>query len=167
MNEEILKLADLSNVKVGDTIWIIPYGEVLVKLICNEDYYPIKLTNHSSYTLDGKLRKSDKYPSAFTKNPFENTGFQERWMMVSNDEKIWHKRKVFIQKNGQFIAWLNAKTDNEVKDVHSVANWKYAKEIEDPKEIELTLEQIAEKFGVSVESIKINRNNKINKHERV
>ena len=161
MNEEQLKLADLSGVKVGDTIWTIQNGYTFAIQISKLSNYPIKVKsgNHvDSYSMDGKYSINDKYPTAFTKNPFENVGFQERWMMVSNDESLWHKRKVFMQKNGQFIAWLNAKTDDEVKDTYSaVANWKYAKEIEEPKEIGLTLEQIAEKFGVNVESIKIKK----------
>jgi hypothetical protein len=157
MNEEILKLADLSNVKVGDTIWALPYGEAKVKHIHQTLNSYVIETSHNTYTLDGKYYVEQKYPSAFTKNPFENTGFQERWMMVSTNERHWFKRKVFIQKNGYFIAWDNADTDEAVKESLRVAPWQYAKEIEEPKELELTLEEIAEKFGVSVESIKIKK----------
>jgi hypothetical protein len=67
------------------------------------------------------------------------------------------KRKVFMQKNGKFISWSNAYTDEDVAVTSITRTWKYAKEIEEPKELELTLEQIAEKFGVSVESIKIKK----------
>jgi hypothetical protein len=156
MNEEQLKLADLSSVKVGDTIWTIQEGEGMVLGIGQNTHYPIK-TNKYSYTIDGKHHIGDKYPSAFTKNPFENVGFQERWMMVSTNERHWFKRKVFIQKNGYFISWDNAETDEAVEEALRVAPWQYAKEIEEPKELELTLEEIAEKFGVSVESIKIKK----------
>ena len=160
MNEEILKLADLSNVKVGDTIWTIPNGEIGVIGVILEDDYPIKI-GRTTYQLDGKNYSDDKYPSAFIRNPFENIGFQERLMLVSMGKNIsgqeWFKRKVFMEKNGRFLAWTGADTDEEAIRSTSCTGWKYAKEIEEPKDIELTLEQIAEKFGVSVESIKIKK----------
>lgn len=157
MNEEILKLADLSNVKVGDTIWTTLEGNTKVTEVDpNNNRYPIS-TGERSYTLDGKYGRGDKYPSAFTKNPFEKIDFQERWMMVSGNGVQWEKRKVFIQKNGKYIAWSFAEDEKSVLLAITTAPWKYAKEIPDPKELELTLEQIAEKFGVSVESIKIKK----------
>ena len=155
MNEEILKLADLSNVKVGDTIWTIMEGYVKVKKTC-WDEYSIN-AGRWLYTINGKTFTSNKYPSAFTKNPFETIGFQERWMMVSSDEIGWVKRKVFTQKNNRFVAWNSADNEESVLLTVSSVGWKYAEEIKEPKELELTLEQIAEKFGVSVESIKIRK----------
>ncbi len=159
MNEEILKLADLSGVKVGDTIWTISDGEIEVANVKLEDSFPIRTgkVTYTTYTLDGKYQHYDKYPSAFTRNPFENIGFQERWMLVSSGGESWYKRKVFMEKNGKFLAWNGAETDEEVIKSTNCAGWSYAKEIEEPKDIELTLEQIAEKFGVSVESIKIKK----------
>jgi hypothetical protein len=159
MNEEILKLADLSGVKVGDTIWTISDGEIEVTNVKLEDFFPIRTgkVTYTTYTLDGKYQHYDKYPSAFIRNPFENIGFQERWMMVSDNEETWKRRKVFMKKNGKFIAWNGSEINQHVEEVFSTCDWKYAKEIEGPKDIELTLEQIAEKFGVSVESIKIKK----------
>jgi hypothetical protein len=156
MNEEQLKLADLSSVKVGDTIWTIRSGEKkVINILQNSDYHIV--TDYFKYTIDGRYHILDKHPSAFTKNPFENTGFQERWMMVSTDGSEWFKRKAFMQKNGKFITWFSAETDEEVLDTEGTSRWLYAKEIAEPKELELTLEEIAEKFGVSVESIKIKK----------
>ncbi len=156
MNEEILKLADLSGVKVGDTIWTINEGEVKVISIELKDAFPIKIDN-LTYTLEGKCHFYDKYPSAFIRNPFENIGFQERWMMVSHNGYDWVKRKVVAKYNSRFVAIGGATTDEEANKGTSVTSWDHAKEIEKPKDIELTLEQIAEKFGVSVESIKIKK----------
>jgi len=157
MHKEQLKLADLSNVKVGDTIWTIQEGNIeVVEIKRNTNHYHI-VGQNKSYTFDGRLLNTDKYPSAFTKNPFENIGFQERWMMVSTDEKEWVKRCVFTQKNGFFISWSWADDEASLEKETSATDWEYAKEIEEPKELELTLEQIAEKFGVSVESIKIKK----------
>jgi arylsulfatase A-like enzyme len=157
MNEEIFKLADLSNVKKGDTIWTYTNGDVLVMDIIEYSKYPIRLKDKASYTLSGKWQLGDKYPTAFTKKPFENIGFQERWMMVSMNGGDWSKRKVFAKKDGKFLSWSGANTDEDVKKAIGTTAWEHAKEIEEPKELELTLEEIAEKFGVSVELIKIKK----------
>jgi hypothetical protein len=96
MNEEQLKLADLSNVKVGDNIWTLQEGYVVVVRRSNDSVN----TEHHGYTFKGKLYYSDQYPSAFTKNPFENTGFQERWMMVRNEkQEAWKRRKELSTEN--------------------------------------------------------------------
>lgn len=79
----------------------------------------------------------------------------ERWMMVSNDENKWKKRKVIMFKNGMYIFWMDAETELEVAKTTRTMSWKFAKEL--PTEVELTLKQIAEKFGVNVEQIKIKK----------
>ncbi len=65
-------------------------------------------------------------------------------MMVSGDKKFWVQRVVFMEKAGHFLAWANAETIEEAKNELSVIPWKYAKEI---KEVKLTMEQIAKRFG--------------------
>lgn len=151
MNEEILKLADLSNVKVGDTIWTIESGEVTVSNILINDNYQIKTRDSWTFTLNGKYAKTDKFPSAFIRNPFENINtFQEREMMVSNDNINWYKRNVFCKRNNLFLAdspspgrrWGGG-----------LGLWLYAKEIE-PK-LKLTFEEIARKFNTDVKNIEI------------
>jgi hypothetical protein len=153
MNETIKKLSDLSNVKVGDTIWTVQDGETKVISVKNGKYHPIK-TVDAIYTIDGKFLVNDQYPSAFLKNPFES---QERWVEVSNDKTCWFKRKLIREKNGKFICWTNAETDEKVEEATKATNWDYMREIEEPKQIELTLDEIAEKFGVSVEQLKIKK----------
>jgi LysM repeat protein len=76
--------------------------------------------------------------------------------MVSEDATRWRKRKVFSQKNGKFIAWAWAENDEEVNNSFDTSSWKFAKELEEQK-VEVTLEEIAEKFGVNVEQIKIKK----------
>lgn len=149
MNEEILKLADLSNVKVGDTIWTIESGEVTVSNILINDNYQIKTRDRWTFTLNGKYAKTDKFPSAFIRNPFENINtFQEREMMVSNDNINWYKRNVFCKRNNLFLAdppsWRGLREEGW---------WLYAKEIE-PK-LKLTFEEIARKFNTDVKNIEI------------
>lgn len=129
MNRKILKLADLSNVKIGDTIWTIQNGFVKVIMINPTETYSI-VTNIDSYTIKGFMFKKDKFPSAFTKNPFKEKDFKERWMMVSEEGTCWVKRKVFMKKNGHVISWSCAETKKGVKKEICTHPWKYAMEIE-------------------------------------
>ena len=79
-----------------------------------------------------------------------------RVMMVSLDEENWFKRVVFMCKNGRYLAWNHAGTVEEAeKEVVSTA-WRFAKEIEEPKEFTITLSDINSKmndikrlFGIS------------------
>ena len=78
-----------------------------------------------------------------------------RVMMVSNNEIDWKRRVVFMDKNKTYLAWSNATTFAEARKITAVSHWEYAKEIEEPKTIELTMKQIADKFGCEVEQLKI------------
>lgn len=53
-------------IKVGDKVWQHRLGETVVVEIYINDMYPI-VTEDSSYSTDGKLYLSDKYPSLFWK----------------------------------------------------------------------------------------------------
>lgn len=136
----------LENVKVGD--WI----KVQVTDINSNPRYPIRCGNELSFSINGNYMLNTE-PVAL---PLEPT---ERWMQVSSDGSIWHKRKVVMTKNGRFIAWHNAETEEEVNNSFRLSSWSFAKEIEPKIEfnLELTLEEIAEKFGVNVEQIKIKK----------
>jgi hypothetical protein len=133
----------LVSIKAGD--WI----KVQVTEVDLDRTYPIRCGEDLSFTLDGS------YCQGFDQIafPLEST---ERWMMVSEDATRWRKRKVFSQKNGKFIAWAWAENDEEVNNSTETSSWKFAKELEEQK-VEVTLEEIAEKFGVNVEQIKIKK----------
>ena len=135
----------LENVKVGD--WI----KVQVTEISDHPRYPIRCGNMLSFAKNGVYYNDEQV--AF---PTEET---ERWMMVSNDSINWVKRKVITQKNGKFLAWIFAENDEVLNSVSDATSWDFAKEIETKIEfnLELSLEEIAEKFGVNVEQIKIKK----------
>lgn len=104
------------------------------------------------------IRKG-KYPKESKEEPKK----YPRVMMVSDFKKTWSKRVVEFEKkiDGEtlYYAWDSAETiENSLKS-RSLVIWKYAKEIEpeNPKQIELTLDEIADKFGVSVENLKIKK----------
>ena len=150
---------NLENLKVGDEVWL--KGNVL-DVECS-DLYPIKVNFQGmdvnlSFTKDGKFKTYNTSESLFT-NPLEqNKGY---WAMVSDypidEENKGQKRFVFMRKNEMFIAWTDAETDEEVNNAFCVAAWEYAQKIEEPKQIELTLEQIADKFGIDVSLLKIKK----------
>lgn len=76
-------------------------------------------------------------------------------MEVSNCGMEWHKRVVFVEKRGWFIAWINAETFEEAEDEKSTFNWKYAREVQEPREI--SIQEIADKFGITVEEVRIKK----------
>lgn len=133
----------LLNVKAGD--WI----KIQVTEVDLDRKYPINC-NGLEFTLEGKYHEWSN-EIAF---PLEPT---ERWMMVSLDGSKWQKRKVVMTKNGKFIAWVSADTDESILKIVDTTAWNYAKEIEEVHPLELTLEEIAEKFGVNVNQIKIKK----------
>lgn len=79
------------------------------------------------------------------------------WVWDEGEDK--KKRVVFMEKNGQYLAWHNAETiEDSEKEIETVC-WYFAEDIEEePKKlptIELTLEDIAKLKGCEVEQIKI------------
>ncbi len=132
---------NLENVKVGD--WI----KVQVTEIDDLATYPIQCGDECCFTREGAYI----YDEGLTAFPVVET---ERWMMVSVDGVHWSKRKVIAHKNGGFLAWNGAETDEQACDANDATTWRYAKEIE--KKVEVTLEQVAKAFGTSVENLKIN-----------
>lgn len=84
-----------------------------------------------------------------------------RVMMVSFDSENWHKRVVFMKKCGRYLAWDNAETVEEAENqVNSVA-WRFAKDIEEPKEITITLSDINSKIDEIKKLFGISENDKV------
>ena len=100
---------------------------------------------------DWLIKEANEYQEAL----LETSLFKEREMLVSDDGENWRKLIVFCRNpklEKQYLSYVDIQGAN-------LWSWKYAKEIELeelPKEdVTLTLEQIAEKFGVDVEQITI------------
>jgi hypothetical protein len=128
-------------------------GWVIVKENNNSLDYPNKVGNYS-YTEDGKFGKKYKNPSLFTYNPFES---KERVVEVSNDGKKWEKRVLITTLNKSanlpFVCYADITRLNDIESTDRLFFWKYMREISSIKE--LTLQEIAEKFNVPVDSIRI------------
>lgn len=72
-------------------------------------------------------------------------------MEVSCKGNMWQPRVVFMVKNGKFLAWSGATTLEGAEFETDVVVWEYARDIVPP--LTVTKEQIAEKFGVTVDKL--------------
>ena len=119
----------------------------------DDSIYSIKL-GRDVYTKDGKFLSSDDKPSLFTYNPFEST---ERVVEVSNDGKYWEKRVLITTLNKSvnlpFVCYADITSLDDIDLAVRSFSWKYMREVSDIKE--LTLQEIADKFNVSIDSIRI------------
>lgn len=75
-----------------------------------------------------KSMKEDK--SEYPKLMYVGSTLEE----VESDRENKNTRVVFMEKNGRFLAWINAKTHEEAKQETEVNSWKYAQDIEETPE---------------------------------
>ena len=87
-----------------------------------------------------------------TESPKEEKQFP-RVMLVSDDGNSWHRRVVFMKRCGRYISWIDAETVEESESIYKTTSWRYAKEL--IEKVELTKSQIADKFGIQIDLIKI------------
>ena len=99
-----------------------------------------------------------KYNAEIIELPEEKT--YPRVMMVSFDSENWHKRVVFMKKCGRYLAWDNAETVEEAENQVNSVVWRFAKDIEEPKEFTITLsdlnskiEDIKKLFGIEDDDV--------------
>ena len=74
-------------------------------------------------------------------------------MWVSDDTVTWVKRVIFAEKCGCFLAWNGCETLEQAQWQTSVTTWLYGKDV--LPVIELTIQEIAEKFNLHPEQIRI------------
>ena len=147
-----LDLSKLTDEQIEKVFSVLPPPE------CKYSYYIIN--DHT--ILRTKANASDWIVGSETRNKTEVTFEQfldivqpktyPRVMEVSVDNENWFKRVVFMEKNNSFLSWWDAETLEDAEKEMDIECWKYAREIEQP--LELTLSEIAEKYGVSEVKIK-------------
>lgn len=76
--------------------------------------------------------------------PEERT-FPRVMMVGDSEDNIFMERVVFAHKRDRYIAWTEAKTLEEAENCIAVRSWRFAKEIDEPKTVELTVAQLLEK----------------------
>ena len=85
-----------------------------------------------------------EYNAEIIELPKEKT--YPRVMMVSDDERYWTKRVVFAEKCNMYLSWGNSVTIEQSEKTPSVLYWQFAKDIEEPKEITITLSDLNSKM---------------------
>ena len=137
-------MKNLKDLKVGDKVYDVIVGYGIVKAISEdkEDEYPIEVCfdneDTDTYGFDGRRYTSDNNPSLFLTNPFEQQG---KDMLVRSNNSDWNVRDVIVASNGIYVK----------------SEWLEAKEIPEPTELILSMQEIADKFGVDVETLKIKK----------
>ena len=102
--------------------------------------------NAKIVTLEELMKSTNTYPKVM-------------WVSEFPKFETKSKRIVFMEKCGRYLAWSNVETLQEAEKVYSVTDWKYAKDIEPEVSPikEITMQEIADKFGVSVENLRIKK----------
>lgn len=112
-----------------------------------------KTTEH--YNFWNNVIENKKFDIFFEKYPKGTNPKYPKVMMVSDTGTSWCKAVVFMEKCGKYLAWRDAETIEDAERETIVYNWDLAKEVE-IEPIIITMQQIAEKFGVDISQIKIN-----------
>jgi len=126
----------LADLKVGDAVWTVQTGIDFVKSKAEL----IILEGGESYYPNGCYRLKDMFPSLYLINPFEQK-IEPKLMLCKFIG--WTEENVIVASNG---------------DIFVKSGYTEVKEIEQKKNVEIaiiTLDEIAEKFGVNVEQIRI------------
>jgi hypothetical protein len=114
---------DLSKVKVGDKIWTIEEGWTKVVGIDLDLYnkYPIE-TRDNTYTIDGKIDSSDKFPSAFIEYPFKEQPIEKDTLVWFRDteDAYWKVGYYSHCTNGYHCVFEASKKSTETD---SVSHW--------------------------------------------
>ena len=109
--------SDLSKVKAGDKIWTISDGWTKVINIDHTDRYSIK-TEIYTYTIDGKVCTSDKYPSAFLEYPFKEHVIEKDTLVWfrDNEDTSWRVGYYSHLEDGRHFVFDHSKKSTETKD---------------------------------------------------
>lgn len=149
------------NLKVGDTVFSIKRGWIDIIDVSRNSSYCYITSDDSTYDEFGRYHMSDSYPSIFIENPFKKSKSSKhefpKWMNVKKDKLSETAQRFVLCKHGDFYITMDRELDNHDQ-FHYISHYKYTEDIPDKQpEIELTLEQIAEKFNVDVNLIKIKK----------
>jgi len=111
--------------------------DTIVNIVSGNKYY-LEIDKEKGYWCwtDEMLEPVSEYPKK---------------MLVSNNKVDWHKRKII----GHFPELDSPYLSKSLYAMNSYAGYKYAEDLPQPKE--LTMQEIADKFGISVEQLKIKK----------
>ena len=115
-------------------------------------YYGVIKNDFDCYTIEFVNKHNAEIIELPTKSTKEEKPFP-RVMLVSDDGNSWHRRVVFMKKCDRYISWIDAETIEESENIYKTTSWCYAKEL--TEKVEITKSQIADKFGIQIDLIKI------------
>jgi len=146
--------------KIGDLVYCLMYGYGVVTSTDNGYQYPLEVkfatAECQSYTSDGKYKFDALHQTLFHKGEEPNIAFPVgKLMEVSDSGTTWTTRVVFGVKNGKYLTWFHAETLEEAAKTSEVITWLQAREIQEPQLIEVTLEEIAQLKGCTIEQLRI------------
>lgn len=109
------------------------------------------------YWCNGNNNQVPKLPIISVKDllPNNNKYPKVMWVSGSPDMNDKLKRVVFMEKCGGYLAWSGAETLEKAEAQIYTSFWEYAEDIEELPVLEITMEDIAEKYKVNVEQLKI------------
>ena len=118
--------SDLSKVKVGDKIWTIQSGWVIVKSTVYYPSHPIFTDTECSYTIDGKQRCEDNAPSAFTEYPFKEQPIEKDTLVWfrDNESACWKVGYYSHYEDGQHWCFDSSKKSTETEEL---TTWEIVK----------------------------------------
>ena len=129
---------DLSKCKVGDWVWSVVTGWEKITRIAKKNCYPVE-TDSRSFTLDGRLYISHKYPSCFTEPPAcFNAGARpcefkngDRVLVKTYSGYEWYRRYFSHMSPGTELHYA-CYTDgaDEWSSKGNYCHWKYCKKWE-------------------------------------
>jgi|SRR5690606_6833867 len=136
--------------KVGDKVYCILNGWGVVVQVTSGERYTVNVSFENPsrnflYTPNGKFCDTDLIPSLYHQKM--NITEYPKMMEVSNNMFVWYKREVMAKVNDGYMT----------NRFGVLINWKFARDIQEKEVKELTLKEIAEKFGCSVEDIRIKK----------
>lgn len=136
--------------KVGDKVYCILNGwGVVVQATAGERYtVNVSFENPSRnflYMSDGRMRDTDITPILYHQKV--NLTEYPKIMEVSVTKSNWYRREVIAKVDAGYVTNHKA----------ALVSWRFARDIQEKEVKELTLKEIAEKFGCSVEDIRIKK----------
>lgn len=134
--------------KVGDKVYCILNGWGVVVQATTGERYTVNVSfeypsRNFLYMSDGRARDTDITPTLY--HQYMNITEYPKMMEVSDNGSNWYRREVIAKVDAGYV------TNNK----DALVSWKFARGIQEKEVKELTLKEIAEKFGCSVEDIRI------------
>jgi hypothetical protein len=130
------KLAD-----IGYKFTCFPSGDALITENERSLAYIEKLSNVPYYGIEEDCGTNEELFLAIAALRDDSVIYQ--WF---TDGEKWHKRVVFMKKCDRYLAWGKAETVEEAENKVNSAAWRFAKDIEEPKEFTITLSDINSKI---------------------